>query len=1061
MRSDGAQAAQVITNLLSTGEMWRYFVTGPEQQSGFQLMVDGGYLEHQLQSVALLPSIVDQKLDVDTLYRILNDNLTTKVRSTTLSIDESKPLTIERATFLQSILDTYHEKMEAAHRASPRDIIAEQLIAIVELCKQLPQPLNPLILHLLCLQNNFVMPLMADLDVFAEGSTHSIVFEMQKGIAKTQQLLDGEPIVAVESSHFEHVTEDLRRYDTTCKTLSSKLTGSYGTSTITSTKILLIHAATTNDVEALMMYIDELRSDADFNRIMTHALIEAAQYGNTAFVKAVLDNTGLDVDSASTDGLTALHAAAEYNQRKTVELLLHRGADPHVVYDGTTVFNAALHTGMVELAYQMIEDHIKHPNTNVLGDIDTIDQAETQMLTELAFLLQAIESNNIAMVAKCVELGFIYSEETYRQALDIIAENATELEPAQRFLLLSQLPSSFGDTPKFKYLLGKMNIEDTLMLCHVCLQSPPRNDSELRQITLFTYHALQKILAEGSTHQLEQYLDTILVHACASIMPIEYKMTLAAGAIETHDNSILHTLCDANNIAAIQTYIGVVVNASVLDDQQKIELVTAKRMYGMPMKSTSLADILYMQGNTVALNTYVSAILDSHLDAQAKASLITPTALQSNTVLKELIRSGNTEEACLFLTVMSNPGQLSTAQQERLFSPVGEGDKKYRKVLDQLTSFCSIRQVIDFVNKVLTNATLTAETKYAFLNPPTQKKGEAHIEYLMKHGRPDQVADFVNSVCNDPDFTVEQKHNLISPAGMKKGHTVIEYLFKHGSPNEVGGFIRTVCNTMPEFNTDQKYRLVWPLGSSKSKGLHEQFDRSASKTETVCAYLTALITSRLSELVKEKIVRKLKQHLGLPINGESLQPLDLAVLGYHHSKPDLSCSLFCKSNTHTNLAANLTLVLNQELPTEDDEVHEFVTDKIRETYLHPNMADKENGFARTLKALADWLKLSLEPINAEDDTTLATESTAATFYRDRDLSAPIAVPQRPTEASPLCGKKDAGLSYGTAASETYQDSFMTQRMKRSASGTLYTMEEKHSGNVAEVDGDTAAAIPAM
>ncbi|MDF1653767.1 MAG: ankyrin repeat domain-containing protein [Coxiellaceae bacterium] len=1058
MRLPSTQAAQIITNLFSTGEMWRYFITGPEQQTGFQIMVDSDYLDHQLQSVSLLPSIADKELTVDTLYRILSDNLTPDVHSTTLAIDESKLLTIERATSLQGILDTYHAKIEAAHRARPRDIIAEQLIAIAEFCQQLPQPLNPLTLYLLCLQNNFVMPMMDNFEVFATGSVQNIAFAMQKGMARTQQLLDGEPIFAVESSHFDHDPASLHDYDTSCRTISGQLTDTYDTSSIAGTKALLIHAAITNDVEALLLYIVELRSKDDFDSIMTHALIEAAQYGNTAFVKAVLDNTGLDVDSASTDGLTALHAATEYNQPETARLLLSRGADPHAIYEDTTVFNAALHTGMVELANQMIKDHIKHPSTYVLGEIDTIDQANTQMLIELAILLPAIESNNVAAIAKCVELGFLYNEETFQQVLDTIARNESDLAPAQRFLLLSLLPNSFGNTNKFTYFLSQISIEDTLMLCHVCLQSPPRNEHDLRGITLFTYAALQKVLDEGSAHQLEQYLDTILVHASASIMSDKYKMTFAAGAIELHDDNILHALSSTNNLEAIQTYVRVILSSSVLTDTQKMQLVAAKKMYGMPMKMTSLTDILYKHGNAVALSSYATAVLDSQLDTDAKASLIIPTPLKDNFVINKLINNGETNEVCLFLTVTCKPYQLSTEQRDKLFSPVGKEKRKYRKVLEQLTTSSSIKQVIAFVNMTLTNTALNAETKYAFINPPALKKGERYIEYLIKNGRPDQVVDFVTSICNSQDFTVEQKHNLIYPAGMKKGNTVIEYLFKHGTPDQVAGFIRAVCNTMPRFDTEQKYRLVWPLGSSKNHGLHEQFDRSANKTKTVCAYLTALITAPLSDLIKEKILKKLKQHLLQPINAESLQPLDLAVIGYYHAKPDLSCTFFCRPKTHANLAANLTLVLEEELPTKADDIKEFVGEKVRETYLHPGMGDKGNAFARVLKQFAEFLGVSLKPINAADDTTLITASTAAVFDRDRQPSAPIKIPQATTENSPLC-RRPAGFSYGTAASQSFPPETYTD-----AAGNTYTMEEKRLGAarlIADLDTEhTATALTA-
>ncbi|MDF1796007.1 MAG: ankyrin repeat domain-containing protein [Coxiellaceae bacterium] len=1035
----GQHAAELITALLDTKQMWRYFVNGSDQSADFTLALESGYLENQLLSMPLLPELVEKPLNVDTVLRILTYDLTEKALNTTLSIATSKPTSIEDAAYLQEAIDKYQLAISSANSVDDRSVIAEQLIAIATFCQTLPQPVNPLMLYLLCLQNGFQIPMLTDFNMFAEQSTHDITSEIQNGFVRTQNLLDGKPVIAVEDSYFAHEDESFQQYDRTCRTLSSDISDTYSISTITGSKVLLMHAAITNDVDALQMFIIELLREPDFADVMSQALLEAAQYGNAAFVEALLDNTNVDIDinAANEFGLTALHAAAEHNHHEIVRSLLNKGANPYLIYRNKTLFNYALQNGQIDLIDAMLNDHFHHPEIQ-LGNIARITDQQAKDAIDAGIILPAIESNNYAMVAKCVELDFIHSRAAFEQALNTIATNQRSLEPSQQYRLLDLLPPAIGGLVKNEYFLSKIDIVTTLQLCHACLQSPPKNDTELRQVTLFTRAALEKILREGSSHQLELYFDAMLVHGNNNGTPEEYMMTLAKGAINKHDRSVVYDIYHTNNSDAIFSYVTTILNSPLLTLEQKIQLVEAKKMSGTPMQEPPLIDFLYSGYNSDALTAYITAIMNSQLTSQTIASLLTPKRLKESSTYKHLLKTGNTDKLCAYATAIVTPSKLSQEQMHEHIMPSKQ--TKNKSSMQLLVDYSDFSRLINFTMLILNNEEFSGDEIYQYINSAKLPGGHTIIELLMQYGTANTVTSYVKDVLSNSKLTTAQKHTLINPPALKKGKMVIEYLFKNSTTGQVTEFINQVCSD--NFTNDQMYRLIWPLGSSKSKGLHEQFKVSANKPEMVSAYLEALLKSPLAESTKLKIMTKLKPHLQMPLNG-TMQPLDLAALGYIYTPQQASLSCFSKPPEHGYLTAQLKSILTSEhLPTDKTSTEAFVADTIRETYLHPSLEDKNSSFAYVLKQLADSLEISLEPLDADDDVTI---STAAVFDRPRDTSAPINIPVR--NSTYKAPKPGVGFSYASALSQSLEGTQMFQ----DSHGNAYSLEQKHTGILAHVE----------
>jgi ankyrin repeat protein/beta-lactamase regulating signal transducer with metallopeptidase domain len=98
---------------------------------------------------------------------------------------------------------------------------------------------------------------------------------------------------------------------------------------------------------------DDARLDSDLTSPLGEALVKAAERGDVAAVRRLLDTGVVDVNHVAHGDGTALIGAARGGQRAMAELLLARGADPNLESrgDGNPLIAAARrgHTDMIEL----------------------------------------------------------------------------------------------------------------------------------------------------------------------------------------------------------------------------------------------------------------------------------------------------------------------------------------------------------------------------------------------------------------------------------------------------------------------------------------------------------------------------------------------------------------------------------------------------------------------------------------------------------------------------------------------------------------------------------------
>src|SRR5690349_19792378 len=90
--------------------------------------------------------------------------------------------------------------------------------------------------------------------------------------------------------------------------------------------------------------------------VPSSALAEAAQRGDAAAVRALLEAGGVDVDAPSRDGTPPLHWAVRVGDRDSVERLLAAGADVNAANRyGVRPLNVALEAGAVALTQRLLE----------------------------------------------------------------------------------------------------------------------------------------------------------------------------------------------------------------------------------------------------------------------------------------------------------------------------------------------------------------------------------------------------------------------------------------------------------------------------------------------------------------------------------------------------------------------------------------------------------------------------------------------------------------------------------------------------------------------------------
>lgn len=124
-------------------------------------------------------------------------------------------------------------------------------------------------------------------------------------------------------------------------------------------------------------------------------LIEAVRQGDAALVRELLAG-GVDVDSAESDGTTALHWAAHLGDAPSVELLLAAGADPRAeTRNGATPFSLACYKGHAGVIERLLESGLD-PDARVNGEPVLMMAARAGSADALRALLRHGANPNLA-----------------------------------------------------------------------------------------------------------------------------------------------------------------------------------------------------------------------------------------------------------------------------------------------------------------------------------------------------------------------------------------------------------------------------------------------------------------------------------------------------------------------------------------------------------------------------------------------------------------------------------------------------------------------------------------
>ncbi|MBI3894442.1 MAG: ankyrin repeat domain-containing protein [Acidobacteria bacterium] len=115
------------------------------------------------------------------------------------------------------------------------------------------------------------------------------------------------------------------------------------------------------------------------------SLVDAARRGDTAQVRSLLERQGTDVNARQTDGATALHWAAHWNDLDTAELLIHAGANVNAANEyGATALWLASSNGNDAMVEKLLQAGA-NPNTALLS-------GETALMAAAGKSAEAVKS---------------------------------------------------------------------------------------------------------------------------------------------------------------------------------------------------------------------------------------------------------------------------------------------------------------------------------------------------------------------------------------------------------------------------------------------------------------------------------------------------------------------------------------------------------------------------------------------------------------------------------------------------------------------------------------------
>jgi len=123
-----------------------------------------------------------------------------------------------------------------------------------------------------------------------------------------------------------------------------------------------LHALRNDAGETLVLFCVYRRRKAALAALLDRApeltLHEAAALGDGARIAAALDAAPWAVDTLSADGWTALHLAAHFGHRGTIDVLLARGADANLYgrgFERNLPLHAATAGGKIDCALRLLE----------------------------------------------------------------------------------------------------------------------------------------------------------------------------------------------------------------------------------------------------------------------------------------------------------------------------------------------------------------------------------------------------------------------------------------------------------------------------------------------------------------------------------------------------------------------------------------------------------------------------------------------------------------------------------------------------------------------------------
>ncbi len=706
MRTLTALAVETIATVFDTGAIWRYFNTQPVT-IGSRVMSAGGDLQQQMHSLAMVPEWLSKPFDVNSIQSVLH----------TVRWQE------QDAARIQQALDDYYQAQVYAMMGPDSDRFRSQLTAIADFCHKMPQPLNPLLLHVLCLANCLPMPMMNNFDLRSYDTISDYVDAIHHGMLQTETLLAREPEVAIIEDGDGVVSHDelFEQYAVTGHVLSAELRGADHAPSIEGNKVLLQHAAMTNDVDTFYRIIEGLKSEYDYGKVVAQALIVAASRGHTAFVEAVLNETAINPDSHDGSSFTALHAAAEHNHHQTVRLLLSRGADSFQQYNGRTLFNYALQNAQIDLIDEMLRAHIQHPDV-YLGSITRLTSEQTKSTVYQGVLHPAIIENNTAMVALCLQLDFLDNQQDYAQAVATIAANYRNMDATSQINLLRLLPADFSGINRDVYFLSKLDVVASQNM-NVAVFGKGKSVIEV----LMKYATVQDV-----TH----YINKVLTH---QHLTVSQKHKLLYPSYFKKEEAVIAYLFDKGTARQVGEFVSSVCRVAGFTNDQKYRLIWpqgSSKTGGLHQFFASAA------GKPKIVSAYLQAMLNSSLSEEVK-----------HKVLKKLLEKK-------YLTLPINRVKLQPIDLVVL-GYIYDSDKSACCLFSSLKEYTHVAAQLKLVGKEALSLPAGDDIAYAFIS------NKIRLAYFDPHmgSRVNPLARKLEKIAESMGVSLEDGEELVDDKG--------------------------------------------------------------------------------------------------------------------------------------------------------------------------------------------------------------------------------------------------------------------------------------------------------